>query len=321
MAIYMVLGCLGSASFGKHLFNRILSRVGAICMIFFLCIELWLFQFVAHPSRTCSLIGVLLSGLVLWSFLMTAFTDPGTPSSPEWQHWKKHSSIIETKVSADITKERSYNGKPKHWGSGESTECDRCNHSRPARSHHCKHCDRCVLRMDHHCPLIGNCVGWRNHKYYLLLQWWQFWGCVMFLFASGGPGELALYGTMPFSGLWMELLLYTGCSWAAVVMVIAARSFMVALYMATRNETHVEKCYIGENPYALPQSLDNLVQLLGPLDIKLLMPIGVPRKCGGTEFPHTGQEHTQERSVRYQKEPKKLIEDHVSDVSANYGSV
>ncbi|KAF9450518.1 zf-DHHC-domain-containing protein [Macrolepiota fuliginosa MF-IS2] len=38
---------------------------------------------------------------------------------------------------------------------------------RPYRAHHCRSCGTCVLKFDHHCPWIGQCVGARNHKFFL----------------------------------------------------------------------------------------------------------------------------------------------------------
>lgn len=35
-------------------------------------------------------------------------------------------------------------------------------------SFHCVICGRCVEMFDHHCPFINNCIGSRNHKYFLV---------------------------------------------------------------------------------------------------------------------------------------------------------
>ncbi|XP_023371975.1 probable palmitoyltransferase ZDHHC12 isoform X3 [Otolemur garnettii] len=51
--------------------------------------------------------------------------------------------------------------------------CRYCLVLQPLRARHCRECRRCVRRYDHHCPWMENCVGERNHPFfvvYLALQ-------------------------------------------------------------------------------------------------------------------------------------------------------
>ncbi|KAJ7896926.1 zf-DHHC-domain-containing protein [Mycena leptocephala] len=45
--------------------------------------------------------------------------------------------------------------------------CSCCSIVKPYRAHHCRTCGTCILKFDHHCPWIGQCVGARNHKFFL----------------------------------------------------------------------------------------------------------------------------------------------------------
>ncbi|XP_055940304.1 probable palmitoyltransferase ZDHHC24 [Argiope bruennichi] len=46
--------------------------------------------------------------------------------------------------------------------------CHFCQINSPPRSYHCPICDECILKRDQHCMFAGCCVGFYNHRYYLL---------------------------------------------------------------------------------------------------------------------------------------------------------
>jgi len=96
-------------------------------------------------------------GLATWSYFAAHTADPGAVPK-RWQEFVR--SIGDTLPIAPARPE---------WQPGKATFCKKCDVARPERAHHCLICDVCVLRMDHHCPWINNCVGFNNHKFFLLL--------------------------------------------------------------------------------------------------------------------------------------------------------
>merc|ERR1719330_831053 len=124
--------------------------------------------------------------MALWSYAQTVMTDPGTPRCEEWQAW----SEARTASGQDVKKMEKDDPDRYRWQPGQATWCPECNAVRPERAHHCRDTGVCVLRMDHHCPWVGNCVGWRNHKYFVLMNFWSFWTCTVFLATMQEPSPL-----------------------------------------------------------------------------------------------------------------------------------
>ncbi|XP_059060482.1 probable palmitoyltransferase ZDHHC24 isoform X2 [Achroia grisella] len=54
------------------------------------------------------------------------------------------------------------------------TVCSVCECLRPPRAWHCNTCDICILKRDHHCTFFASCVGYFNHRYFILFTLYIF---------------------------------------------------------------------------------------------------------------------------------------------------
>ncbi|KAM7275880.1 hypothetical protein ACFE04_017746 [Oxalis oulophora] len=116
----------------------------------------------------------VLLALLVWSYFMVVFNDPGAVPD-NWrpvlseENLEAGSSVpaldtVEPEVS-DV------NGSERRQSRGY---CVRCQNGKPPRCHHCSVCQRCVLKMDHHCVWVVNCVGACNYKFFLLFLAYTF---------------------------------------------------------------------------------------------------------------------------------------------------
>mmetsp|Transcript_2273 Transcript_2273/g.6539 ORF Transcript_2273/g.6539 Transcript_2273/m.6539 type:complete len:269 (-) Transcript_2273:240-1046(-) len=253
-------------------------------LVVFLVLLLYGFEWVVYnfycqPAVLSALLFNLTLFVAITSYLRCSFTDPGTPVSAEWKSWAckatqgEHVSVL-------------------GWTPGKVSWCEKCGASRPERAHHCSSCGCCVLRMDHHCPWIGNCVGWRNHRYFLQMLLWTFLTSVAFCTTLRNPSLLDAAWIPPSDDRSLSKVLpFVGIVVAVLFGMLSLGLFLNVLYSAAHNETAIESCFEGKNPYCLPSWFDNLRQLLGPLgSYRLWLPLDYDTELDGTTFPVFGGE-------------------------------
>merc|ERR1719265_1246600 len=127
--------------------------------------------------------------MLLWSYLATAFLDPGTPDCEEWKAW------LEVHKANPQPEEAPGVGGRRAWKPGQAGFCTKCDAPRPERAHHCSWTGTCILRMDHYCPWVANTVGWRNTKHFILTCFYGSLCCLTILFTMRKP---TLYEAMNF---------------------------------------------------------------------------------------------------------------------------
>jgi len=118
-------------------------------------------------SNLLTLLGFWLLCNLLFNYGMTMFVGPGHPPS----------KLDQETVSLLSDDPECREGQSHRF-------CRICNAIKPMRAHHCSICKICVLKMDHHCPWVNNCVGWRNHKHFLLFLFYMWTGSGFYLLVA-----------------------------------------------------------------------------------------------------------------------------------------
>jgi len=123
--------------------------------------------------------------------------------------------------------------------SGGRRFCKWCSKYKPDRVHHCRICKSCVLRMDHHCPWIANCVGYRNHKYFLLLVFYAVLNSHFIVYTLSESVSRVLVEETTFE---VRAQVIFGMTLASMMVFIVTAFLAFHVWLVTRNTTTIEFC-------------------------------------------------------------------------------
>jgi len=111
------------------------------------------------------IIFIILFYISAHSYFVCLFSDPGNIPHLSVESRNK---VIQELAEQDTLDARHY--------------CVECNIKKPIRSKHCRFCNKCVILFDHHCPWTYNCIGYLNHRSF-----------VIYLYATVCGGFVLLY--------------------------------------------------------------------------------------------------------------------------------
>lgn len=183
-ALYLIKGFLLVCFYGmlhyvsNFLFDDDLKNIFPLSV--YLATKIWFYitwaVFVMGVVSVGTTILFVICSAALWyTFLKSWRSDPGVITASRQDKFR---TIIELSESS-------------RGGFEPARFCSACLVRRPLRSKHCSVCNRCVAKFDHHCPWVGNCIGAKNHQYFigflvslLMMCVWMLWGGAQYYLAE-----------------------------------------------------------------------------------------------------------------------------------------
>lgn len=213
---------------------------------------------------------------MLICFIRAIATDPG--SVPDAPQWKRDSQ--QNKKAAEQTGEDWAPREVKQ--TGEPRFCKWCNQYKPDRCHHCRVCRSCILRMDHHCPWIANCVGFRNHKFFLLLVLYGMSNCLFILVTMMETFNTTT--TQEMTPLRRFGIVYC-MTLAALMSMLLVPFFVLHASFMLRSQSTIEFCEKRTKSHQAAITYDvgiltNIRSALGPYTLLWLLPVSPPEGDG-----------------------------------------
>ena len=155
-------------------YGRIVSALVA-GMIGFCIVQAWL---VLRPPvlrlvrpgvcRVLEALAVLLTVSTPINFWLTTSTSPGYVTSDADDHVAALINGDAGCALEDASRRTEHSAMPPQPLVGWR-RCAATGAAMPPRSHYCRQCRQVILRFDHHCAFVNNCIGHRNHHYFLRL--------------------------------------------------------------------------------------------------------------------------------------------------------
>lgn len=220
---------------------------------------------------------------MLICFVRAVCTDPGSvPDTDDWTGKTGSRTGASSEPQVPIA-------PPCHEvkQNGERRFCNKCTKYKPDRCHHCRVCNSCVLRMDHHCPWIANCVGFRNHKYFLLLVFYSFVNCCFIGISMGGTVLGSMEEEMDLA---FRFALVFGMTLTMVMGGLLGSFLGFHTWLTRQALTTIEFCEKSSTfsrSISYDQGLfENIRAVLGPRVFLWLLPVSPPSGDGLTFFVH-----------------------------------